>query len=106
MSNSKKVSFIDAAQTSDTSATVSPFISIEEVAARLRTDAGWVREKIRRRCPNQMPVINIGRHLLFEWSKVEEWVRNTPRPLHAAHRRRWKKKPKSSQVAPQQERAA
>jgi len=28
------------------------FISIEEVARRLHTDVGWVREKIRRRCPN------------------------------------------------------
>jgi hypothetical protein len=63
-------------------------LSIEQVAARLRTDVAWVREKIRRRCPNPLPVYNLGRHLLFSWPAVCEWIRNAPRPVHAAHRRR------------------
>jgi hypothetical protein len=67
------------------------FISIEEVALRLHADVPWVREKIRRRCPNPMPVFNLGRHLLFDWSQVVEWVRKSPRPIHAAHKRRSKK---------------
>ena len=66
------------------------FISIEEVARRLHTDVGWVREKIRRRCPNPMPVFNLGRHLVFDWAQVVEWVRNSPRPIHAKHVRRKK----------------
>jgi hypothetical protein len=78
----------DATQFPTQSQTSTPFLSIEEVAARLRTDVGWVREKIRRRSPNPMPVYNVGRHLLFEWVKIEEWVRNSQRPKHAAHRRR------------------
>jgi hypothetical protein len=64
------------------------FISIEEVARRLHNDVDWVREKIRRRSPNPMPVFNPGRHLLFDWAQVVEWVRNSPRPVHAAHKRR------------------
>jgi hypothetical protein len=67
------------------------FIPIEEVARRLHADVPWVREKIRRRCPNPMPVFNLGKHLVFDWSQVVEWVRNSPRPIHAAHRRRAKK---------------
>ena len=67
------------------------FISIEEVARRLHADVPWVREKIRRRCPNPMPVFNLGKHLVFDWAQVVEWVRNSPRPIHAAHRRRAKK---------------
>jgi hypothetical protein len=39
-----------------------------------------------------MPVFNLGRHLVFDWAQVEEWVRSSPRPIHAAHKRR--KKPK------------
>ncbi len=66
------------------------FISIEEVARRLHTDVGWVREKIRRRCSNPMPVFNLGRHLVFDWAQVVEWVRSSPRPIHAAHKRRTK----------------
>ena len=65
-------------------------VSIEEVARRLHADVPWVREKTRRRCPNPIPVHNLGRHLLFDWVKVSEWIRNSPRPIHAPHRRRTK----------------
>lgn len=65
-------------------------LSIEEVARRLHTDVGWVREKCRRRCPNQMPVYNLRRHLVFSWPDVCEWVRRSPRPVHARHVRRRK----------------
>jgi hypothetical protein len=91
MSNKKNVVAIDAPQA--ISLAPDQFISIEEVARRLRTDVPWVREKIRRRCPNPMPVFNLGRHLVFDWAQVVHWVRNLPRPIHAAHHRRWKKKP-------------
>ena len=60
-------------------------LSIEEVARRLHTDVAWVREKCRRRCPNPIPVFNLGRHLLFDWVQVSAWIRNSPRPVHARH---------------------
>jgi hypothetical protein len=63
-------------------------LSIEQVAARLHANVAWVREKIRRRCPHPMPVYNLGRHLVFSWPAICEWIRNAPRPIHAAHRRR------------------
>jgi hypothetical protein len=66
-------------------------IPIEEVARRLHSDVSWVREKIRRRCVNPMPVMNAGRHLVFDWLAVSEWLRNLPRPVHARHVRRRKK---------------
>ena len=84
MSN-KNIIAIDVPLTPD------QFISIEEVARRLHADVPWVREKIRRRCPNPMPVFNLGRHLVFDWAQVVEWVRNSPRPVHAPHVRRKKK---------------
>jgi excisionase family DNA binding protein len=75
-------------------------LSIEEVAARLKTDVGWVREKIRRRCPNRMPAYNLGRHLLFHWPSVCAWIANCPRPVHAVHPPRRKvKKPQMAKVA-------
>ena len=40
-------------------------LPLEEVARRLHVDVAWVREKVRRRCPNPMPVYNLGRHLLL-----------------------------------------
>lgn len=66
-------------------------LPIEEVGRRLHTDVSWVREKVRRRCPNPLPVHNLGRHLLFHWPDVCEWIRNSPRPIHAAHPPRRKK---------------
>ncbi len=68
----------------------SDLIPIEELARRLHETDAWVREKCRRRCPNPIPVHNLGRHLLFSWTAVCEWIRNSPRPIHAAHRRRTK----------------
>ncbi len=66
-------------------------LPIEEVARRLHADVSWVREKCRRRCPSPIPVYNLGRHLLFDWAQVSEWIRKSPRPVHAPHRRRTKK---------------
>jgi len=71
-------------------------LPIEEIARRLcksmtlEEGVAWVREKVRRRCPNPIPVYNLGRNLLFSWPEVSEWIRNTPRPIHSAHRRRTK----------------
>jgi hypothetical protein len=66
-------------------------IPIEELAKRLHQKVSWVREKTRRRCANPIPVHNLGRHCLFYWPAVSEWIRNSPRPVHASHRRRTKK---------------
>jgi hypothetical protein len=71
-------------------------IPIEELARRLHQDMGWVREKCRRRCPNPIPVFNLGRHLLFDWTQVCEWIRNSPRPIHSAHKRRTKEQIESA----------
>lgn len=65
-------------------------IPVEELARRLHQTKSWVREKCRRRCPNPIPVFNLGRHLLFDWVQVSEWIRNAPRPIHARHHRQKK----------------
>jgi hypothetical protein len=63
-------------------------IPIEELAKRLHQTEAWVREKCRRRCPNPIPVYNLGRHLLFDWTQVSEWIRAISRPVHLRHVRR------------------
>jgi hypothetical protein len=60
-------------------------IPIEELAKRLDQTESWVREKCRHRCSNPIPVYNLGRHLLFDWVLISEWIRNTPRPIHVRH---------------------
>jgi hypothetical protein len=101
--SSKKTTSLDASKSSGTSPTITrieqaaslapdQFICIEEVARRLHADVPWVREKIRRRCPNPMPVFNLGRHLVFDWAQIVEWVRKSPRAIHTAHPPRRRKK--------------
>ena len=68
-------------------------LPIEEVAKRLHKDVAWVREKVRRRCPNAIPCFNIGRTLVFSWVEVSNWIRETGRGVpHAKHHR--SRKPK------------
>ena len=74
-------------------------LSIGEVARRLHADVAWVREKCRRRCANPIPVYNLGRHLLFNWADVSEWIRNSLRPVHSAHIRRRKEKKSEEKAA-------
>jgi hypothetical protein len=63
-------------------------VPIEEVAKRLHNTVEWVREKCRRRCPNPIPVFNLGRHLLFNWAEVSSWIRETGRGVpHIKHHR-------------------
>jgi hypothetical protein len=63
-------------------------LPIEEVARRLHTNVSWVREKVRRRCPNAIPCYNLGKHLLFSWPDVCTWIRETGRGVpHVKHHR-------------------
>lgn len=72
----------------------SNLITKEELARRLKPDdplekgIAWIREKCRRRSPNPLPCYNLGRHLMFNWPEVCDWIRNSPRPVHAPHNRR------------------
>jgi hypothetical protein len=85
-SKRKSISVGDAG----TAASFNPadLISLEQLAERLHVEVAWVREKVRRRSPNPIPCFNVGRHLLFDWGQVSEWIRNSPRPVHATHKRR------------------
>jgi len=99
-----KKNHVDPSVSSGTSPTYVPYskpeniMVAERVAQLLRPDLSpevgraWVQEKCRRRCPNPMPVRNVGRHLLFDWVLVSEWIASSPRPVHATHVRSKKKK--------------
>lgn len=49
-------------------------ITMPELAKRLKVSERWVYEKSRRRCPNPLPVINVGRYLRFHWPSVSAWL--------------------------------
>lgn len=54
-------------------------LTIDEVAARLKTSRRWVYEKCRRRCQNPLPCIRMGRYLRFDWVSVSAWLRRQER---------------------------
>ena len=53
----------------------SVILTPSELAERLKVSERWIYEKSRRRCPNPLPVIRIGRYLRFDWSEVSAWLR-------------------------------
>lgn len=46
----------------------------EELAARLKVPASWVREKTLKRCHNPIPSIPMGRYIRFDWDAVVKWL--------------------------------
>jgi hypothetical protein len=50
-------------------------IDLSELAERLNVSERWVYGISRRRCPNPLPVIRIGRYLRFDWLEVSAWLR-------------------------------
>lgn len=63
-------------------------LSLEQLTERLHATPSWIRENIRRRCPNPLPTFNVGRRLIFSWTQVSEWARNSSCPIQAPHHRR------------------
>jgi len=61
----------------------SDLITVEELANRLRPDlplakgVAWCREKVRRRTANAIPCFNLGKHLMFSWIAVSDWIRKS-----------------------------
>lgn len=53
----------------------SQILTLDEIAARLKTSRRWVYEKSRRRCLDPLPVVRIGRYLRFYWPDVSAWLR-------------------------------
>jgi hypothetical protein len=53
----------------------SQILTLEEVATRLKVTPRWVYEKSRKRCPNPLPAMRIGRYLRFNWVSVSAWLR-------------------------------
>lgn len=52
----------------------SQILTLAELAERLKVSERWVYEKTRRRTPNPLPTIRIGRYLRFNWISVSAWL--------------------------------
>ncbi len=57
----------------------SQILTLDEVAGRLKVSRRFVYEKTRRRSPNPIPVIRIGKYLRFDWISVSAWLRQQER---------------------------
>lgn len=51
------------------------FLTIHEIASRLRVPISWVYSRTRRRTENTIPYIRVGKYLRFEEAEVLEWLR-------------------------------
>lgn len=57
----------------------SQILTLSELAERLKVSERWVYEKSRKRCPNPLPAIRMGRYLRFDWTSVSAWLRQQVR---------------------------
>jgi predicted DNA-binding transcriptional regulator AlpA len=62
----------------------SQILTLDEIAARLKTSKRWVYEKSRKRCLDPLPTIRIGRYLRFNWIDVSIWLRKNSSMEHSA----------------------
>lgn len=49
-------------------------LTLREVSRRLKVSDRWVYEKTRRRTPDPLPVIRIGRYVRFHWPTIVRWL--------------------------------
>lgn len=49
-------------------------LTVEDVAERLRVPKSWVYERTRRRGPERLPHLKLGKYLRFEEQAVGEFV--------------------------------
>jgi hypothetical protein len=59
-----------------------------ELVQRLKVPENWITERCRRRDPNPIPAIFLGKVLRFSWSAVSSWMMTHERIRHAKHPRR------------------
>jgi predicted DNA-binding transcriptional regulator AlpA len=52
-------------------------LTLDELAARLKTSKRWVYEKSRKRCVDPLPVFRMGRYLRFSWRDVSYWLQRS-----------------------------
>jgi excisionase family DNA binding protein len=52
-----------------------PLMSVHEVAAYLNVPVRWVYLRVQR---SEIPHLRLGKHLRFQRSRVESWLRNLP----------------------------
>ena len=69
----------DSFQTSGTSPTYEPVLTLDQVAIRLQLKPATVRELLRKRNPRPMPVLKAGKFLRFKWSLIEKWLNDSGR---------------------------
>jgi excisionase family DNA binding protein len=49
-------------------------LTVTEIAAALKVPIAWVYERTRRRGPEQMPHLKVGKYLRFRHSDVDRWL--------------------------------
>ena len=49
-------------------------LTVAEIAAALKVPVGWVYERTRRRGPDQMPHLKVGKYLRFSLPDVAHWL--------------------------------
>ena len=50
------------------------FLTLDELALRLKVKKSWIYSRTRESGPNSIPRIKIGKYLRFNWQEVRDWL--------------------------------
>jgi len=50
------------------------FLTIDELAERLKVPKSWIYAQTRKRGPGTIPRVKIGKYLRFQWMEIEKWI--------------------------------
>ena len=50
------------------------FLTLEDLALRLKVKKSWIYSRTRESGPNSIPRIKIGKYLRFNWQEVRDWL--------------------------------
>ena len=52
-------------------------LTVEELAERLRVPVSWIYDKTRRKGPDSIPCLRVGKYLRFDAGAVMSWLTRT-----------------------------
>lgn len=75
----KERNSVKAVETANTGSNLTPdnILTPDQLAALLKVSRKWVFEKTRKRCPQPIPCLRIGRFLRFRLRDIEAWLETT-----------------------------
>jgi excisionase family DNA binding protein len=55
---------------------VKSFLTVDELAERLKVHKSWLYARTRERGPNTIPRVRVGKYIRFNFDEVVQWIKS------------------------------